>query len=409
MTGSVTTALLADVVCINPRRPHLDRAPEAPTTFVPMQAVNEQLGTIEKAELRPFQKVSKGYTYFEEGDVLFAKITPCMQNGKHAIARGLADGIGFGTTEFHVLRPQARLEAEWLLLYLRQHHVLNSAERSFKGSVGLQRVPESFLARLEIPLPPIEAQEIALEAIREQIKACRSSLNATEQQLENANLLMASLLRSEFGNASPIQTRSKANPSAGWRWQSLRSLAELQSGHTPSRRHPEWWGGDVPWLALPDIRKLHGKVAHKTSENTNHLGLANSSARLLPVNTVCVSRTASIGFVTLMGRPMATSQDFCNWICNPEKLDAEFLMYAFMASQDSLRELGSGAVHKTIYMPTIESFHVCAPPLDEQRRIAARLRERLAAAESLLARLRERLTEIEQLPQRILAAAFATD
>lgn len=165
----------------------------------------------------------------------------------------------------------------------------------------------------------------------------------------------------------------------------------------------------MPWLALPDIRKLHGKVAHKTSENTNHLGLANSSARLLPVNTVCVSRTASIGFVTLMGRPMATSQDFCNWICDPETLDAEFLMYAFMASQDSLRELGSGAVHKTIYMPAIESFHVCAPSLDEQRRIAARLRERLAAAETLQARLRERLTEIEQLPQRILAAAFATD
>lgn len=154
------------------------------------------------------------------------------------------------------------------------------------------------------------------------------------------------------------------------------------------------------------IRKLHGKVAQATSENTNHLGLANSSARLLPVNTVCVSRTASIGFVTIMGRPMATSQDFCNWVCDPGKLDPEFLMYAFMASQDALRELGSGAVHKTIYMPTIQSFHVCAPPLDEQRRIARRLRERLAAAEALQARLRERLPEIECLPQRILAAAF---
>jgi type I restriction enzyme S subunit len=130
---------------------------------------------------------------------------------------------------------------------------------------------------------------------------------------------------------------------------------ERESGHTPSRRHPEWRGGDVPWLALPDIRKLHGKVGYETAETTNALGLANSSARLLPVNTVCVSRTASIGFVTLLGKPMATSQDFCNWICDRDKLDPEFLMYAFMASHEHLRELGSGAVHNDRIVPRLRA------------------------------------------------------
>lgn len=193
---------------------------------------------------------------------------------------------------------------------------------------------------------------------------------------------------------------------SSWQWQKLLDLSRLESGHTPSRRRPEWWGGDVPWLALTDIRKLHGKHVYETIERTNDAGLANSSARLLPVRTVCLSRTASVGFVTILGRPMATSQDFANWICNPEKLDPEFLMYAFMASQDYLRELGSGAVHKTIYMPTIESFRVCAPEIGEQRRIARTLRERLAAAESLTAGLKTRLADIERLPQRLLAAAF---
>ena len=126
----------------------------------------------------------------------------------------------------------------------------------------------------------------------------------------------------------------------------------------------------------------------------------------LPPSTVCVSRTASIGFVTILGKPMATSQDFCDWICDPEKLDPEFLMYAFMASQDYLRELGSGAVHKTIYMPTIKSFHVCAPDITEQQRIARTLRERLAAAEALNDGLKDRLAEIDRLPPRLLAAAF---
>jgi len=89
-----------------------------------------------------------------------------------------------------------------------------------------------------------------------------------------------------------------------------------------------------------------------------------------------------------------------------DRLDPEFLMYAFMASQIALQELGSGAVHKSIYMPTIKSFHVCAPEIEEQRRIARTLRDRLAAAESLTGALKARLADIERLPQRLLAAAF---
>jgi type I restriction enzyme S subunit len=121
---------------------------------------------------------------------------------------------------------------------------------------------------------------------------------------------------------------------------------------------------------------------------------------------VCLCRDATIGFVTMLGRPMATSQHFCNWVCHPDKLDPEFLMYAFMASFDSLRELGSGSVLKTIYMPTIESFHLCAPPLPEQQRMARRLRDQLAATRTLCQRLAERQQQIDLLPQRILAAAF---
>jgi type I restriction enzyme, S subunit len=191
-----------------------------------------------------------------------------------------------------------------------------------------------------------------------------------------------------------------------WRWLRLADIAKLESGHTPSRRHPEWWGGKIPWLSLPDIRKLHGQYAYETIENTNDAGIANSSARMLPVGTVCVSRTASIGFVTILGKPMATSQDFCNWICDQDTLDAEFLMYAFMASQNYLRELGSGAVHKTIYMPAIQSFHVYAPDIDEQRSIARSLRDRLAAVQSLIGNVEAQLADAMLLPDRLLSSAF---
>lgn len=213
----------------------------------------------------------------------------------------------------------------------------------------------------------------------------------------------------EAGSVSPIHAGlpKELRMANGWSWRPLRALANLESGHTPSRRRPEWWGGEVPWLALPDIRKLHGKYTYATSEYTNDSGLANSSARLLPAGTVCVSRTASIGFVTILGRPMATSQDFCNWICDKNKLSEDFLMYAFMASQAYLRELGSGAVHKTIYMPTIESFYVYAPDrVDEQAAIARSLGACLKAAEDVQAKIRLQLADAERLPERLLASAF---
>lgn len=409
MTQPIRRVQLHEVVRFNPRRPELQRDGDAPTTFVPMRAVDEIRGVVGRPEVRPFNSVARGYTYFAEGDVLFSKITPCMQNGKHAVARGLIDGIGFGTTEFHVLRPEPALRSDWLLHFLRQPSVLKAAERSFQGSVGLQRVPESFLATLPIPLPSLEDQDEALQGLALALEETRTASSALQVQLDLASVLPASLFREEFGMSLPLSTEANADTGAKqWHWHRLVELARLESGHTPSRRHPEWWGGDVPWLALPDIRKLHGKVAMQTTENTNALGLANSSARLLPVGTVCLCRDASIGYVTMLGRPMATSQHFCNWICDPARLDPEFLMYALMASHDYMKELGSGSVLRTIYMPTIQSFHICAPGIDEQRRIARRLRDRLSEAEALRNSLQARLADIEQLPQHILASAFET-
>lgn len=157
-------------------------------------------------------------------------------------------------------------------------------------------------------------------------------------------------------------------------WVSLSEVAQIQSGHTPSRKHPEWWGGDVPWIALPDIRRLDGQTATTTAETINDLGLANSSARRLPVGTVCLSRTASVGFVTVMGREMATSQDFVNWVPGP-RLRSWYLATALISSREYLRGLAEGAIHKTIYMPVLKTLRIKLPEPAEQERVLARLTE----------------------------------
>jgi type I restriction enzyme S subunit len=134
----------------------------------------------------------------------------------------------------------------------------------------------------------------------------------------------------------------------------------------------------------------------QTLERTNEAGIANSSARILPPGTVALSRTASVGFVTILGREMATSQDFVNWVCGPE-LDPAFLSLLFQRSRSYIRSLASGAVHKTVYVPTVKAFWICAPPVAGQRQIARLLREQLAIAASARAAAEARLEAAKAL------------
>lgn len=191
----------------------------------------------------------------------------------------------------------------------------------------------------------------------------------------------------------------------GWRWCLLTDIARLATGHTPSRREPSWWGGDIHWLQLPDIRAVDGRRVLRTLEQINELGLANSSAVLLPEGTVCMSRTASVGFVTILGRAMATSQDFVNWVCGPE-LDPDFLMYLILRCRREIRALGSGATHHSIYFETVENFSVCIPPITEQRRIATDLARQLDESEHIAGVIRDQLATAEALPAAYLREAF---
>ncbi|MEO8361266.1 MAG: restriction endonuclease subunit S [Vicinamibacteria bacterium] len=160
----------------------------------------------------------------------------------------------------------------------------------------------------------------------------------------------------------------------GWQWSALTELARLESGHTPSRRHPEYWEGTIPWIGIQDARAYDGGRIQDTQQHTNELGIANSSARVLPRNTVCLSRTASVGYAVVMGRPMATSQDFVNWVCSKD-LEPRFLQYLFVAEGEDLLRFASGSVHQTIYFPEVKGFHICHPPAHEQRRIVGILDE----------------------------------
>ena len=150
---------LGEICAINPRTKRT-AIPEEDTlvSFVPMAAVDERFGMITVHEDRRLMDVSKGFTAFEDGDVLFAKITPCMENGKAALARNLTNGVGRGSTEFYVLRPSDKVLGEYVYHFVRQPRFREKAKRHFTGTAGQQRVPKLFMENVPIPLPPIDKQ-----------------------------------------------------------------------------------------------------------------------------------------------------------------------------------------------------------------------------------------------------------
>lgn len=194
-----------------------------------------------------------------------------------------------------------------------------------------------------------------------------------------------------------------------WPTAPIRLVARLGSGHTPSRSKPEYWEDcNVPWITLADVWQLRSgrtSVINETKEKVSNLGLANSSAVTHPAGTVILSRTASVGFSAIMGRDMATSQDFATWTCGP-KLDPRYLLHALRGMAPDLKRVAMGSTHKTIYMPDIEQLRVPLPPLDEQRRIADFLDAETARIDEL-AQLYGRLSNLaSERSQRILDEAI---
>ena len=191
----------------------------------------------------------------------------------------------------------------------------------------------------------------------------------------------------------------------GWQWVSLLRVSKQETGHTPSRSQPSYWDGGVPWVGIRDAGAHHGQRINETVQTISDEGLANSSARLLPAGTVCLSRTASVGYVTILGRPMATSQDFATWTCGSALLP-EYLMLALLAEGDDIRTFGMGSTHTTIYFPEIRALHIALPPLEEQREIVARTEAAFARADRVKTEAARAAALLDRLEASILAKAF---
>lgn len=204
--------LLGDVCTVNPKKidaKNLDDNLEV--SFVPMAAVSDVLGEIVNHEVKNLQDVRTGFTNFSKGDVIFAKITPCMENGKSAIVGPLVNDIGYGSTEFYVLRCKEELNNKYLYHMVRNTTFRAEAKAVMTGAVGQQRVPKTFLQEYQLSLPTLSEQHEIVRLIDDLLARERAAQQATEQALASIDLMKKSILARAFRGELGTNKASEAS------------------------------------------------------------------------------------------------------------------------------------------------------------------------------------------------------
>ena len=330
----------SDFIDINP----LVRIPKnIPISFVEMKDLDPSMRYCESSQL----KLLSGGSRFINGDTLFARITPCLENGKICQVRNLQNNVGFGSTEFHVLRGKEGVSDTNFVYYLsRWNEVRDHAEHNMEGSSGRQRVPKEAFDTLYLPLPPLPEQ------IR--IASILSSLDDKIDLLHRENKTLEAMAETLFRQWFIEEAKED------WEDNPLGKCIKLVGGGTPKTSEERFWNGNVFWLSGGDIANNHKSFVSSSVKSISEDGLNNSSAKLLPENAMVISARGTVGKYCLLSKPMAFSQS--NYGILPIYNDCYFFTYLLVAYHiDELQSAAYGSVFDTITTKTFEGVSVLIP------------------------------------------------
>lgn len=389
-------ASIAQVALVNP--PSGTNLPaDAPVSFVPMAAVEAETGRIDTSETRPFGQVkAKSYRPFAEGDVLFAKITPCMENGKAAIARNLCGGRGFGSTEFHVLRPASGINPDYILHYLLQQSVRRDAARNMKGTAGQLRVPTDYLKEHRIPVPPTGEQERIVGAVEEHLSRLDAAVAALESAQVKLRRMSRAVLWSTFKDT--------------WKTKPLVEVTDSQRPICYGILKPKTTGMlVVPYVEVRSIK--NGRIEAATLPRTTralHMEFQRSELRSGDVLLAIRGSWDRAAVVPPELEGANVSRDVAR-IAPSELLDPAFLAYYLVSPRAGTFFAGAarGVGVRGVNIGDLRKMPVPTPSPSEQREAVSDIERSLSLVGSLEAEINAALRRSRSLRASVLGAAFA--
>ena len=395
---------LGTVATVNPRRDpalrsHGDRLR---VTFVPMAAVDEVSGAITNPAVKAFGEVRRGFTSFGEGDVIFAKITPCMQNGKSAVANELVNGLGFGSTEFHVIRPGRTVLSKWLWYFVRQRSVLEHGQQHFRGSAGQRRVPADFLRNLMVPVPTVAEQYRVVCRIDECMDRIDEIRDLRRQGIRESNAIESTIF-DDF-----LHTRCHNS-----RW----PIVKLGSLTKSSRYGTSMKAGRDP-VGTPVLRMGNIVGGYIDYSDLKYADLVENEKNkyLLHPGDVLINRTNSL---ELVGKAATFDRHDGEWIYASYlvriRVDTSRVLPEYVSATINSRVGRSyvlATARRAIGMVNINANEMAGlpiplPPLEVQQGIVGRVAEARQASQQIRARLGS--TDADLLMNAVLRRAFAGD
>ena len=366
-------------------------------SFLPMEDLDIDNKHPVPRATRTLMDVEGSYTYFADGDVLLAKITPCFENGKLGIASGLTNGCGFGSSEFFVIRPTAILDTEYLYYFLSRASFRVEGATSMGGAVGHQRVTKEFIESYPVPVPPLPEQQRIVAILDEAFEGLALATANAEKNLKNAQDLFAGYLNSTFERVD-----------RNWVKKRLSELGRIQTGNTPKTSESGNLGTHIPFIKPGDF--IPDGSLNYDNEGLSQLGLTNS--RLISSGSalmVCIG--ATIGKAGFTERDIAANQQI-NAISPHPGVSGKFLYYYMTSSefQSSVMSRSAQATLPIINKSKWSELEVALPTsFDEQQHIASSL-DQLGSESRALGRVQtKKLAVLDELKQSLLAKAFAGD
>jgi type I restriction enzyme, S subunit len=437
---SWTLSPLSDVAEINPKLDKANVADSLEVSFVPMPAVQATTGEINVTETRQFGQVKKGYTAFRQGDVLFAKITPCMENGKMAIVPKVCNDLAFGSTEFHVLRARSGINAHYIYHFVSSQRFRYDAEHNMTGAVGQRRVPTTYLSDHLIPIPPTRAQDRIVAKIEElfseldngieNLKAAKAQLLIYRQavlkhafegkltarwreknkgKLESADQLLTrinALSKKKSLSFKAAESIDLPEIPTQWLYSRLENLGDLGRGkskHRP-RNDPKLFGGRYPFIQTGDV-KAANHIISGYSQTYSEFGLQQS--KLWPAGTLCITIAANIAETAFLGFDSCFPDSIVGFSAKKELVLLEYVDFFIKSVKARIEAYAPATAQKNINLNTLENLIVPVCSLKEQKILVEHLENAFSIIHELEKEIEKNINKSEILRQTILTKAFS--
>jgi type I restriction enzyme S subunit len=348
-------------------------------------------------------------THFANGDVIFAKVTPCFENGKAAFVTGLPNGIGAGSSEFYVLRPlDEGVSASYIFANIKSHEFMQTGAENMTGAVGLRRVPRKFVEGFKVNLPPKAEQKV----IADKLDTLLAQVETTKARLDRIPQILKTFRQSVLAAAvsGKLTEKWRANNEIlihDWIDSNVGKLAIVATGTTPKRTNSGYWeNGVIPWLTST---ATGNDFIFEAEQFVTDLAVKECRLKVFEAGTLLLAMYGegkTRGQVTEIKISATCNQACAAIIVDDTLINRDFLKIRLLENYEETRKAAVGGAQPNLNLSKVRDIPVLLPKLVEQTEIVRRVEQLFAHADKIEQQVQAAQQRVNKLTQSILAIAF---